>query len=65
LSDTLSGFQLIGNPGQGHLSAKYEQKNTRDIAFRQRKIDICAVRYFQQAETRMEKDKPFNTMFRA
>ena len=48
-----------GNPGQGHLSAKYELKNTRYLAFQQRKIDICAVRHFQQAETNMEKDKPF------
>ena len=49
-----------GNPGQGHLNAKYELKDARDIAFKQRKIDICAVRHFQQAETHMEKDKPFN-----
>jgi hypothetical protein len=47
------------NPGQGHLSAKYELKNAaRCLAFKQRKIDICAVRHFQQAETHMEKDKP-------
>jgi hypothetical protein len=48
------------NPGQSHLNAKYEHKNTRYLAFKQRKKDICAVRHFQQAETNMEKDKPIN-----
>ena len=55
----------IGNPGQGHLSVKYELKNARNLAFKQRKTDIYAVRHFQQAETHMERDKPFDTMFRA
>jgi hypothetical protein len=49
-----------GNPGQDHLSVKYALKSARYLAFQQRKIDICAVRHFQQAETHMEKDKPFN-----
>jgi hypothetical protein len=33
-----------GNPGQGHLSAKYELKNARCLAFKQRKTHICFVR---------------------
>jgi hypothetical protein len=51
---------LVGNLGRAHFSAKYELKKARDLAFKQRKIDICAVRHFQQVETNMEKDKPFD-----
>jgi hypothetical protein len=57
---TLYHSRVNGNLGQAHLNAKYEPKNARYLAFQQRKIDICAIRHFQQAETNMEKDKPFN-----